>query len=395
MAREAVRDRWSDPKRKVRELLVLESIPSPRGGDRCAADRVSPTALFPIQTFVSPRSAHPSLHSKKPTTQKNATSPVLTKMPAHNSLPSLSVGSRVMGHSLGSSTEGSYTGQHLIKVAARTMTGCVGGVEKTNNQDTCFTGETNGWRVMGVCDGHGVFGHHVSGYLKSFFPRYTLEHFSPADTNFPPEKAVSALKSAFQRCSRGLRESVIDCINSGSTCVAVVWHGDTLVCGNVGDSRAVLGRFTNEAWSAEPVSDDHKPEKQGERERIEAAGGEVSVSKLVGAGPFRVYVRRQQYPGLAMSRSMGDEMAKGVGVTAEPDISVTTLSKEHKFVIVASDGVWEFIPNIEAVRIVALHWETGDAIKAVTALVKAAQYRWSMADNMMDDITATVAFFNS
>ncbi len=49
-------------------------------------------------------------------------------------------------------------------------------------------------------------------------------------------------------------------------------------------------------------------------------------------------------PGLAMSRSMGDTMAKQLGVIAEPEITILELdkcpSKPHSMVL-ASDGIWD------------------------------------------------------
>jgi serine/threonine protein phosphatase PrpC len=44
-----------------------------------------------------------------------------------------------------------------------------------------------------------------------------------------------------------------------------------------------------------------------------------------------------------------------VGVSSEPEHSVFELTKDHKFMILASDGVWEFISSKEAVDIVSQH----------------------------------------
>lgn len=46
-----------------------------------------------------------------------------------------------------------------------------------------------------------------------------------------------------------------------------------------------------------------------------------------------------------MSRSMGDGIAHSVGVSAEPEVLSFTLSINDKFVVIASDGVWEFLSN--------------------------------------------------
>ena len=311
------------------------------------------------------------------------------------SLPNL-VSTRLQGRSLFVQPPPSaHSAAVITKVASRTHTGSINGVEKQHNQDCSFTLEANGWHLLGVCDGHGVNGHLVSTFLKAFFPKFVYEALGSPEAQHIPDLASLALKYAYSKCSRGLQESNIDCTNSGSTCVTLIVHDTTLTCGNVGDSRAVLGRKCNGSWSATALSNDHKPDMREEYCRIVKAGGEVSVSKIAHAGPARVYLKGAQFPGLAMSRSMGDEFAKSVGVTSEPDILTVRLSKDDKFVVIASDGIWEFISNQDAVRIVSPCFDDGDATKASAALVQEAQNRWRMVDNMVDDITAVVAFLNA
>jgi serine/threonine protein phosphatase PrpC len=62
-------------------------------------------------------------------------------------------------------------------------------------------------------------------------------------------------------------------------------------------------------------------------------------------GPARVWLKHENIPGLAMSRSFGDFVASQVGVIAEPEVTQTELRKDHRFLMVASDGVWEFLSN--------------------------------------------------
>jgi serine/threonine protein phosphatase PrpC len=62
-------------------------------------------------------------------------------------------------------------------------------------------------------------------------------------------------------------------------------------------------------------------------------------------GPLRVWHKNENIPGLAMSRSFGDHAAAEVGVTAEAEILEMNLNESDKFIILASDGVWEFLSN--------------------------------------------------
>lgn len=42
------------------------------------------------------------------------------------------------------------------------------------------------------------------------------------------------------------------------------------------------------------------------------------IDNGVKSGPYRVWLKTQNYPGLAMSRSIGDLVAASIGVTCEP-----------------------------------------------------------------------------
>lgn len=62
-------------------------------------------------------------------------------------------------------------------------------------------------------------------------------------------------------------------------------------------------------------------------------------------GPPRVWLKDENIPGLGMSRSFGDKIGNQVGVIAKPEIMEWVLSEEDKFIIIASDGIWEFIDS--------------------------------------------------
>ena len=156
---------------------------------------------------------------------------------------------------------------------------------------------------------------------------------------------------------------------------------------------ASQGMRRNGEIAAEDLSIDHKPDLPEERKRILAKGGTVSEG---GAGrPSRVWAHGRI--GLAMSRSLGDGECKGVGVIPDPEVLHSVSSPASKdggdgdlFVIVASDGVWEFIESVEACQLVHKH---KNATEACSALVLEAAQRWKRFEgSYRDDITAIVAF---
>ncbi len=69
------------------------------------------------------------------------------------------------------------------------------------------------------------------------------------------------------------------------------------------------------------LSRDHKPDQKDEQARIKKRGGRIEPFKDDDGGfvgPPRVWLKEEDIPGLAMSRSFGDRVASCVGVIAEP-----------------------------------------------------------------------------
>ncbi len=98
-------------------------------------------------------------------------------------------------------------------------------------------------------------------------------------------------------------------------------------------------------------------------------------------------------PGLAMSRSLGDIAAETVGVFAEPELAEVALGKNDKFIVWATDGVWEFISSEEAVDIISQYLDKSP-IEAAAALVKESVARWNAEEEVVDDTSCVIAFLD-
>jgi serine/threonine protein phosphatase PrpC len=70
------------------------------------------------------------------------------------------------------------------------------------------------------------------------------------------------------------------------------------------------------------------------------------------------------------------------------------LSETDKFIVIASDGVWEFLSNDEVVRIVEPFYHQNSAEKAAEALIKEALKRWKQEENVVDDITCIIIYLS-
>jgi len=120
---------------------------------------------------------------------------------------------------------------------------------------------------------------------------------------------------------------------------------------------------------------DHKPDDPLEAQVIFQAGGRIDSyrdNNGLKVGPERVWLKNEDIPGLAMTRSFGDQVAARVGVTAVPEIAELRMTPADKVIILASDGVWEFLENQPVADIVYPYFLQRNAEGAAENLVRAA-----------------------
>ena len=111
-------------------------------------------------------------------------------------------------------------------------------------------------------------------------------------------------------------------------------------------------------------------------------------------GPQRVWIMEDDVPGLAMTRSFGDIVAASVGVNSVPEITEYVLSEDDKFMLVASDGVWEFISSDECMKMIREYYERNDCEGCCKKLYLESKMRWIKEEEVVDDITMILVFFN-
>ncbi|GMF38850.1 unnamed protein product [Phytophthora fragariaefolia] len=269
-----------------------------------------------------------------------------------------------------------------------------------------------------VFDGHGPQGAFVSHLVREQYHRAVADAYAvllprAAAGNGAAVLARKAsvsrdvISEIFQQAARTvedkLADSAIDISVSGTTAVAMLVRGKDVFIANVGDSRAVVARYADEEqrYVLHCETKDHKPDDPDECARIERNNGRVFEW-----GSFRVWLQDVDMPGLAMSRSLGDSVAKTVGVTAEPDVTIVERlqlsstdpkggERPAAFAVLASDGIWEFMSTDECIDFVsACIMESGmSPQEACTALVEEACDRWDAEEDVIDDITAAVVFF--
>lgn len=270
---------------------------------------------------------------------------------------------------------------------------------------------------LGVFDGHGAEGRPIAHYARDYITGVTrdaanalMSEPSSGNSNSPKSPLPSTnpslhrarlntLRAAFSRAERALTEvdSGIDHVFSGTTAVVTWLFGRELYTAWTGDSRGVIGRVLPPEngrirFRAVELSHDQKPSRNDEKRRVRAAGGRIARWQR-NVGPLRVWLPRDWTPGLAMTRSIGDTVLSEYGVCPVPEVSYTTVGATDSFVVLASDGVWEFMSSQEVVDLVGrLRREGRSAADASDALVREAVRRWRRHEVVVDDTTAVVMY---
>ena len=285
--------------------------------------------------------------------------------------------------------------------------------ETKKNQDTPLVhpsvGNILGFNLFGVLDGHGPHGHYVSQFCRKYFIR-TFDDYAKQcmkegistpegiytklkNTNF------SFIKESFKNADLQMaKQNQFDKNFSGTTCNLVFQFNKYLLCASVGDSRGILiyDNDTKTNQNIFPLSNDHKPDLPQELARIQSKAGRVD--KLTDGygnkvGPNRVFKGGESYPGLAMSRSLGDFIGKDCGVITEPEINEFRINHNSKYMVICSDGVWEFMQNEQVRDLGNKYYDKNELGPFCSNLVQQAVASWEQQDIIRDDITVVCVYF--
>uniref|UniRef100_A0A7S1G7D5 PPM-type phosphatase domain-containing protein n=1 Tax=Bicosoecida sp. CB-2014 TaxID=1486930 RepID=A0A7S1G7D5_9STRA len=222
--------------------------------------------------------------------------------------------------------------------------------------------------LYAVFDGHG--GPRASEFCVERVPRNLLNSRYFAEGNIE-----HALVDAFTRTDdEFMMQARAECLDDGTTAIAAcVRNGNEIFVANAGDSRGIVVQRQGKVFA---VSDDHKPNRPDEMARIKAAGGAVYFH-----GVWRVQGI------LAVSRAIGDRILKAY-VTARPDVARWEVTAADKFLVLATDGLWDVMSNEEVGEVIVT---LADPQEAAARLVEYAFTRGS-ADNitvLVVDLTST------
>ncbi|XP_057867332.2 probable protein phosphatase 2C 25 isoform X2 [Cryptomeria japonica] len=275
---------------------------------------------------------------------------------------------------------------------------------------------------VGIYDGHGgpEASRFVSDHLFLHLMRFAREEGRMSD---------EVLRRSFNATEEGFLAHVTRSWKTkpliaavGSCClVGVIW-GEKLFVANVGDSRAVMGSLgrSNKKITAEQLTRDHNASVEEVRQELKAlhpddsrivvnkhgvwrVKGIIQVSRSIGD----VYLKKPEFNlGPVYTRFQLSEPLHRPVLTADPSIYTLTLNPQDKFLIFASDGLWEHLTNQQAVEIVYNYPRAGIARRLVRAALQEAakkrEMRYSdlkkiergIRRHFHDDISVVVIFLD-
>lgn len=241
-----------------------------------------------------------------------------------------------------------------------------------------ITAETS---CFAVFDGHG--GPFVSKYCATHLPGKVEDGLLAAAAlgrRADGPAVTASLRAAFTGVDGDLLHSAgREAAKCGSTAAVCVVSRDYITTANCGDSRVVLVRSNNTL----PLTIDHTPMRKDERARVRRAGGEVFWSnglRVMGS--------------LSMTRAIGDHFLRHHGVISEPEVSTVRRCPRDELLILATDGLWNFVTGSDAVaaarRLLARAEAAGVARRAAVHAVPKALTQLALARGGTDNVTVMV-----
>ncbi|XP_077448141.1 protein phosphatase 1E [Stigmatopora argus] len=217
-----------------------------------------------------------------------------------------------------------------------------------------------------VFDGHG-------GVDAAIYAANHL-HVNLARQDSLSQDPGEALRRAFKITDEHfVKKASRENLRCGTTGVVTFLRGRTLHVAWLGDSQVILVRRGEVVELMKP----HKPDREDEKQRIEALGGCV-----IWFGTWRVN------GSLSVSRAIGDSEHKPY-ICGDADHAAFPLDGSEDYLLLACDGFWDTVSPDEAVRVVSDHLQenAGDTAMVAHKLVASARDAGSS-----DNITVIAVF---
>ena len=262
-------------------------------------------------------------------------------------------------------------------------------------------------QIFGIFDGHGDNGHIISKEVNEYFKEYFNKKNLKDSSNIYENLCKNNYKEIFNLFNEinlklhkkysNENDNINIINNSGTTASIIILFRNKVLSINLGHSKSIL---IYEDDKIIQLNKCHIPELEEEKKRIEENGGEVKREGWSEEGPKRICYKEtetKKYSGLAVSRSFGDFSSEQLGVISVPEIKEYDIDfKEIKIMIIATDGIWEFLNNEKVRDIILPYYEENNIIGGINKLINVGSKTWSVKNPYyIDDLTAILLFFNN
>ncbi|XP_051874000.1 integrin-linked kinase-associated serine/threonine phosphatase 2C isoform X1 [Pristis pectinata] len=185
---------------------------------------------------------------------------------------------------------------------------------------TQLPSEVSRLSYFAVFDGHG--GVRASKYAAQNLHLNLTRNFPKGEVSNMEKAIKKCLLMTFKQTDEGFLKQASSqkpAWKDGSTATCVLLVDRDLYVANLGDSRAILCRFseTSGKLTSMPLMKEHNPTQYDERMRIQKAGGTVRDGRVMGM--------------LEVSRSIGDGQYKHCGVISVPDVRRCPLTSNDRY----------------------------------------------------------------
>lgn len=222
--------------------------------------------------------------------------------------------------------------------ATLTLIGYKGGdLEEQINQDcallispylvSSYEHDLEAYRLLGIFDGHALYGERVSQFCAQELPKQLALKFSQRlDSDQSEDEQERIIVACLEETFVELDRSAPYGEQGGCTATVMLQMGRKIYIANAGDSRSFICMHSRGHTQVVYISREDKPDLPEERARVERMGGKVWVP--TGPGAARVLFTDPatgDQTGIAMSRSIGDRDIGRYGVIPDPIVEVVDL----------------------------------------------------------------------
>ncbi|KAL0434066.1 UNVERIFIED_CONTAM: putative protein phosphatase 2C 40 [Sesamum latifolium] len=244
------------------------------------------------------------------------------------------------------------------------------------------------------------------------------------------ERALGEAENEFLQMVEREMEDRPDLVSIGSCVLLVLLHGNNLYLLNIGDSRAVLATYDDDdddgnmkegdGLRAVQLTESHTVDNDLERNRLLndhpddpstivgwRVKGKLKVTRAFGVG----YLKKKNMNDALMGILRVRNLISPPYVSSKPSLGVHEVSTSDHFVVLGSDGLFDFFSNDEVVKLVhsyILRHPSGDPAKYLVEqlVARAADSAGFSMEELMsipagrrrkyhDDVTVIVIFLGN